>query len=77
MNFPHLGRPGMAAVALAAVAALAGCSSPSQINTRDGYSIPTADRPEIDEDKDFVTYEKDGREVQINKSEVHSVEEIK
>lgn len=77
MKFTALGRTGMAAVALTALAAMAGCSSPSQINTRDGYSIPTADRPEVDEDKDFITYEKDGREVQINKSDVHSVEQIK
>nr|WP_132473630.1 YgdI/YgdR family lipoprotein [Paracandidimonas soli] len=67
----------MAAVSFAALAALAACSSPSQINTRDGQSVSTADRPEVDKDKDFITYEKDGREVQVNKADVHSIEEIK
>lgn len=74
MKSSKFGRPAVAALALATLAA---CSSPSQIHTRDGRSIPTADRPEVDDDKGFVTYERDGREVQINKSDVHSIEEIK
>lgn len=77
MKLTYFGRFGAAALSLAAVAALGACSSPSQINTRDGRSIPTADRPEVDEDKDFITYEKDGRQVQMNKSDVHSIEEVK
>jgi len=77
MKLASIGRLGSAAVALAALTALAACSTPSQITTQDGRTIPTADRPEVDEDKDFITYEKDGREVQMNKSDVHSVEEIK
>lgn len=77
MKFAYLGRFGTAAIALTALMALAACSSPSQINTRDGHVIPTADRPEVDGDEDFVTYERDGREVQINKSDVHSIEEVR
>lgn len=77
MKNMHSGRLSIAAISLAAFAALAACSSPSQIHTRDGHSIPTADRPEVDEDSGFVKYEKDGREVQINQSDVQSIEEIK
>lgn len=77
MKLTSIGRHGLVAVSLAALAAVAACSSPSQIHTRDGRAIPTADRPDVDDDKDFITYEKDGREVQINKSDVHAIEEIK
>ena len=77
MKFAHAGRFGTVAIALAALTTLAACSSPSQINTSDGRSIPTADRPEVNEDDGFVTYEKDGREVQVNQADVHSIEEIK
>jgi len=77
MKLTILGRQGLVAVSFAALAVLAACSSPSQIHTSDGCAIPTADRPDVDEDKDFITYEKDGREVQMNKSDVHAIEEIK
>lgn len=77
MKLKYFGRSGITVIALSALFTLVACSSPSQINTRDGRAIPTADRPEVDEDKDFITYEKDGGEVLINKSDVHSIEEIK
>ncbi|PWF24910.1 YgdI/YgdR family lipoprotein [Corticimicrobacter populi] len=74
MKLTYAGRIGTAALALVALAA---CSSPSQITTRDGQTVTTADRPEVNDDKDFITYERDGREVQVNKSDVKSIEEIK
>lgn len=77
MKLIGFGRSGLTAIALITLAAVAGCSTPSQIHTRDGRAIPTADRPEVDEDTGFVTYEKDGREVQMNKSDVQAIEEIK
>ncbi len=77
MKSTHFARPAMMAVAVATLATLAACSNPSQIHTRDGRAIPTADRPEVDEDTGFVNYEKDGKEMQINKSEVREIEEIK
>ena len=77
MKTTNFGRSGIVAIAITTLAAMAACSSPSQIHTRDGRSIPTADRPEVDEDSGFVTYEKDGREVQINQSDVQAIEEIK
>lgn len=77
MKLTHIGRPGIAAVSIAVLATMAACSTPSQIHTRDGHAIPTADRPEVDEDSGFVKYEKDGREVQINQSDVQAIEEIK
>lgn len=77
MKTTSFGRSGLAAVAIVTLAAVAGCSTPSQIHTRDGRAIPTADKPEVDEDSGFVTYEKDGKEVQMNRSEVQAIEEIK
>lgn len=77
MSKMYIKRPTIAAAAFVALATLAACSTPSQITTRDGRAIPTADKPEVDKDSDFVTYEKDGKEVQINKSEVQSIEEVK
>ena len=77
MKTTPFGRSGLAAAAIVTLAAIAGCSTPSQIHTRDGQAIPTADRPEVDEDSGFVTYEKDGKEVQMNKSDVKAIEEIR
>ncbi|WP_397473857.1 DUF903 domain-containing protein [Pusillimonas sp.] len=34
---------------------------------RGGQTIVTGDRPEVDDDKDFITYERDGNESHINK----------
>lgn len=68
---------GQFAAATLVLAAIAGCSSPSQVTTRDGQTVTTADRPDVDKDKDFITYEKDGKEVQVNKSDVKSIEEVK
>ncbi|MGB6103786.1 MAG: YgdI/YgdR family lipoprotein [Pusillimonas sp.] len=64
-------------VAIAGGGVLAGCSTPSEITTRDGQTTVTADKPEIDEDKGFITYEKDGKEVQTNTSEVREIQEVK
>ncbi|HLT98641.1 MAG TPA: YgdI/YgdR family lipoprotein [Burkholderiaceae bacterium] len=77
MNKIDIARPTIAAFALAALATMAACSTPTQIHTRDGRAIPTADKPEVDNDSGFVKYEKDGREVQINQSDVQAIEEIK
>lgn len=61
---------------MSVVAMLAGCSSPHQVTTRDGQTIITSDRPEVDEDSGFVTYERDGAETHINKSDVREIREI-
>jgi len=63
-------------LALSIVGLLAGCSSPHQMTTRDGETIVTHDQPEVDDDKDFITYERDGRETSINKSEVRDIQEV-
>lgn len=67
----------MLACAVAGSAVLAGCSSPSVIETRDGNQIMTADEPETKEDTGFVEAEKDGKKVQVNKDDVRSIEEVK
>ncbi|MDS1139109.1 YgdI/YgdR family lipoprotein [Pusillimonas sp. SM2304] len=63
--------------AIAGTGAVAGCSTPTEITTTDGQTTMTADKPEINEDKGFVTYEKDGKEVQTNTSEVREIKEVK
>lgn len=63
--------------AMAGAGVLAGCSTPTQITTKDGQTTMTADEPEINEDQGFVTYEKDGKEVRRNTSEVEKIEEVK
>lgn len=56
--------------------ALAACSSPHEMTTRDGQTIVTGERPDVDDDKDFITYERDGNESRINKSEVREIREV-
>ncbi|HLU19929.1 MAG TPA: YgdI/YgdR family lipoprotein [Pusillimonas sp.] len=63
-----------ASVSLAGM--LAACSSPHEMTTRDGQTIVTSDRPDVDDDKDFITYERDGNETRINKSEVRDIREV-
>lgn len=62
---------------IAGCGVMAACSTPTEVTTRDGQSIMTADKPEINEKDGFVTYEKDGKEVNVNSSEVRSIEEVK
>lgn len=64
-------------MSLATVAVLAGCSSPSVVNTRDGTQIVTPDRPEYDKKSGMYQYEDNGRQVQINKDDVKSIQEVK
>jgi len=56
---------------------LAGCSSPSVVNNRDGSQTMTADEPEYNEDTGFYEYDKDGHKVQVNKDDVKSIEEVR
>jgi len=56
--------------------AMAGCSTPTEITTKDGQTTMTADKPEINEDKGFIEYEKNGAEVQTNTSEVREIKEV-
>lgn len=64
-------------VAIAGSGALVGCSTPTEITTTDGQTTTTADKPEINEDTGFITYDKDGKEVQRNTSEVREIREVK
>jgi len=61
----------------ASCCALAACSTPTEVTTRDGHRTMTADKPDINEKDGFTTYEKDGKEVKVNSSDVHSIEEVK
>ncbi len=62
--------------ALSALGTVAACSSPYEVTTRDGESIVTSDKPEVDSDDDFVEYEKDGNTVRMNKSEVREIKQV-
>ncbi|OZI61349.1 YgdI/YgdR family lipoprotein [Bordetella genomosp. 11] len=65
------------AMSLATVAILAGCSSPSVVNTRDGSQIVTPDKPDYDKKSGMYQYDQNGKEVQINKDDVKSIEQVK
>ena len=55
---------------------LAACSSPSTVTTREGRVDYTADAPDTDRDDGFVTYQKNGQEVKVNKHDVQRIEEV-
>ncbi|CAP43087.1 YgdI/YgdR family lipoprotein [Bordetella petrii] len=65
------------ALIVTGVGVLAGCSSPSTVQTRDGSQLVTPDEPKYNDDTGFYEYEKDGHKVQINKDDVKSIEEVK
>ncbi|MCS3508417.1 YgdI/YgdR family lipoprotein [Achromobacter sp. AGC78] len=65
------------ALVVTGVGVLAGCSSPSVIQQRDGSSTVTPDTPSYDEDAGMYEYDKDGKKVKVNKDDVKSIEEVK
>lgn len=65
------------ALTAVSVGLLAGCSQPSVVHTKDGQQIVTPDKPKIDNDTGMVEYEDNGKEMQINKDQVRSVQEVK
>lgn len=67
----------MLAGAISGCAVLAGCSSPSVVEKRDGGQVMTADEPEYNKDSGFYEYDKDGKKVQVNKDDVKSIEQVK
>ena len=62
--------------ALAGCGAMAACSTPTEITTTDGQTTVSSDKPQVDEDTGFVKYEKNGQEVQVNKSEVRDMKPV-
>jgi hypothetical protein len=64
-------------VSLAVFAVLAGCSSPSVVQTKDGSQIVTPDKPDYDKKSGMYQYDDNGKQVQINKDDVHSIQEVK
>jgi hypothetical protein len=65
------------ALSTAAFAAMAGCSSPSIVQNKDGTQVVTPDAPEYNKKSGMYEYEDNGKKVQINKDDVHSVQEVK
>ena len=65
------------ALAVSGFGVLAGCSSPSVIQQRDGSSTVTPDEPSYDKDTGMYEYDKDGKKVQINNDDVKSIEQVK
>jgi hypothetical protein len=67
----------LALVLASTVGGLAACSHPTVVQTKDGQQIVTPDTPEYDKKSGTYQYEDNGRKVQINKDDVHSVQEVK
>ncbi|KDC77700.1 PF06004 family protein [Bordetella bronchiseptica MBORD635] len=65
------------AFAVTGLGVLAGCSSPSVVQQRDGSQVVTPDEPKYNEDTGFYEYEKDGHKIQMNKDDVKTIEEVK
>jgi hypothetical protein len=65
------------ALTTAAFGALAGCSSPSVVQNKDGSQVVTPDTPQYNKKSGMYEYEDNGKKVQINKDDVHSVQEVK
>src|SRR3546814_11185658 len=65
------------ALIMTGVGVLAGCSSPSMVEKRDGSQVVTPDEPQYNEDTGFYEYEKDGHKVQVNKDAVKTHEKVK
>ncbi|OZI33920.1 YgdI/YgdR family lipoprotein [Bordetella genomosp. 10] len=65
------------ALATTALGGLAACSHPTVVQTKDGQQIVAPDEPQYDKKSGTYQYEDNGRKVQINKDDVHSMEEVK
>ncbi|WP_211826063.1 YgdI/YgdR family lipoprotein [Kistimonas asteriae] len=56
---------------------LAGCATPSAVHLNDGTRIDAVDTPSYDDDSGFYTIETvDGKERQINKAVIQSIEAL-
>jgi len=65
------------ALAICAFAALAGCSTPSQITLNDGREIQSVDTPKYDREAGFYEFEQlDGKRTRINKDQVRSIQDL-
>lgn len=61
----------------AALAGLAGCSSPTVITLNDGREIQAVDTPKFDEDTGFYEFKQlDGKVTRVNKDQVRTVKEL-
>jgi hypothetical protein len=65
------------AASLSAVAVMAGCSSPYVVTEKNGTQTTTKDKPTYNKSTGFYEYQKDGKTVQINKDDVHGMEQVK
>ena len=61
----------------AALAALAGCATPTIVHKNDGSSVVTPDRPTFNKKTGFYEYKENGRVIRINKDDVQSIEDVK
>ncbi|MBF8755006.1 YgdI/YgdR family lipoprotein [Pseudomonas guariconensis] len=67
----------LSVLAIGAFAALAGCSTPSQITLNDGREIQAVDTPKYDSDAGFYEFEQlDGKRTRINKDQVRSIQDL-
>lgn len=73
MNIKHIAL----GLSITAATMLAGCSTPTVVTGKDGSQTMTADKPEYNKSSGFYEYEKDGKKVEVNKDDVHGIEEVK
>ncbi|MFB4393864.1 MULTISPECIES: YgdI/YgdR family lipoprotein [unclassified Pseudomonas] len=67
----------LSALAIAAFATLAGCSTPSVITLNDGRELQTTDTPEFDRASGFYEFEQlDGKPTRVNKDQVRTIKEL-
>lgn len=60
-----------------ALAALAGCSTPTVITLNDGREIQAVNTPKFDESTGFYEFEQlDGKRTRVNKDQVRTVKEL-
>jgi len=64
-------------LASTAVGSLAACSHPTVVQTKDGQQIVAPDEPQYNKKSGTYEYEDNGKKVQINKDDVHSMQEVK
>lgn len=66
------------AIPFAALTLLSACSSTHSVQTKNGGTVLTEDKPEVDKDTGLIQYEnaETGKKEQINKDEVKSLKKI-
>lgn len=63
-------------LAICAMFTLTACSTPSKVTTADGQTVYTPDSPKTNTGDGFVTYQENGHQVKVNKSDIKKIEPL-